>query len=163
MVNNSAQLYTIEGIAAGVLMIVTAYIVVSTSTVLTPQDLHIIDMQLEQVGHDALLIMNTPRNYGDSSNLTDCISQNNPDGFKSNFTNLVKPRVFLPDDILHYNVTLYYRDGNNVQEKYFADDNVPYLGEKTVKVTQWVVMDNEASIPELRNKIVLVEVLLWRS
>ncbi|HOS83124.1 MAG TPA: hypothetical protein PK445_10410 [Methanolinea sp.] len=163
MVKNSAQLYTIEGIAAGVLMIVTAYIVVSTSTVLTPQDIHIIDMQLEQLGHDALMVMNTPKDYRISSNLTECISQNNPDWFKSNFTPLVRSRVFLPDDTLHYNVSLYYRDGDVVQKRDFTDDGMPYLGEKTVKVTQWIRMDDGASIPELRNKIVLVEVLLWRS
>ncbi|NYT07821.1 MAG: hypothetical protein GKC05_06165, partial [Methanomicrobiales archaeon] len=45
--NDSGQLYTIEGLAAAVLMVVTAYLVISTTTILTPQDVHIIDMQLE--------------------------------------------------------------------------------------------------------------------
>jgi len=162
MVNNSAQLYTIEGIAAGILMIVTAYLIVSTSTVLTPQDIHISDMQLEQLGHDALLVMNTPRDYGTPSNLTNIVSENKPDWFYNNFTPLVNSRVFSPDDTIHYNVSLYHCEGSDVKREYFADDNRPYIGEKTVKVTQWVVMGPAASIPELRDKIVLVEVLLWR-
>jgi len=162
MVDNSAQLYTIEGVAAGILMIVTAYLIVSTSTVLTPQDIHISDMQLEQLGHDALLVMNTPREYGVPSTLTNIISGNTPELFGNNFNPLVNSRIFLPDDSIHYNVSLYYNDGNDVQKRNFADDNRPYIGEKTVKVTQWVVMGHDANIPELRDRLVLVEVLLWR-
>ena len=60
MVDDRAQLYTIEGVAAAFLMIVTAYLVVSSTTVITPQDVHIIDMQLEQLGNDALVVMDTP-------------------------------------------------------------------------------------------------------
>ena len=62
MVNREGQLYTIEGVAAGILMIFTIYLVMSTTTVYTPGDTHISDMQLEQLGTDALLMMNTPVN-----------------------------------------------------------------------------------------------------
>jgi len=51
MVNENGVLYTIEGVAAGVLMITTAYLVVSTTVMFTPGDSHIIDMQLEQLGN----------------------------------------------------------------------------------------------------------------
>ncbi len=46
MVNNSGQLFTIEGIAAGILMLTTAYLVLSTTSVYTPAETHISDMQL---------------------------------------------------------------------------------------------------------------------
>ena len=67
MVNNSARLYTIEGVAAAIIMVVTAYLVISTNTILTPQDTHIPDMQLEQLGHDALVIMDTPQGIENDS------------------------------------------------------------------------------------------------
>ena len=60
MVNSDGQLFTIEGIAAGLIMLLTAYIVVSTTSMYTPGDTHISDMQLEQLGSDALRMMNTP-------------------------------------------------------------------------------------------------------
>lgn len=48
MVNDAGQLYTMEGIAAGLIMILTAYIVVSTTSIYTTGDTHIPDMQFEQ-------------------------------------------------------------------------------------------------------------------
>ena len=59
MVNNAAQLYTIEGISAAVIMLVTAYIVLNSTTLFTPADTHVTDMQLEQLGNDALAMMDT--------------------------------------------------------------------------------------------------------
>ena len=45
MVNADGQLYTIEGIAAGLMLLMTAYIVVNSTSVYTPGDTHISDMQ----------------------------------------------------------------------------------------------------------------------
>ena len=60
MVNDRGQIYTIEGITAGIIMIVTAYLVLSTTTIFTPGDVHITDMQLEQTGNDALAMLDNP-------------------------------------------------------------------------------------------------------
>ena len=54
------QLYTIEGFAAALIMIVTAWIVIGITSVYTPGDTHISDMQLEQLGTDVLMAMDTP-------------------------------------------------------------------------------------------------------
>ena len=51
MVNCEGQLYTMEGIAAAMIMIFTIYLVMSTTTLYTPGDSHINDMQLEQTGN----------------------------------------------------------------------------------------------------------------
>ena len=48
MVTTDGQLYTIEGIAAGILMITTAYLILSTTSIFTVGDTHISDMQVEQ-------------------------------------------------------------------------------------------------------------------
>ena len=69
MVNNQGQLYTIEGIAAGMIMLFTTYLVLGATSVYTPGDSHISDMQLEQTGTDALRMMNTPVNGTTESQL----------------------------------------------------------------------------------------------
>ena len=68
MVNTQAQLYTMEGIAAGVVMILTAYLVLGSTSVYTPGDTHITDMQLEQVGADILKIMDAPTTFNATEN-----------------------------------------------------------------------------------------------
>lgn len=170
MVNNSAQLYTIEGVAAGVLMIVTAYLIVSTSTVLTPQDIHISDMQLEQLGHDALLVLNTPQERETRSILYTCIrddidfSDDSNVDFNSNFIQLLNSRVYAGDDTIHFKVQLFYTsDGGQIQPPIdFTSDGVEYFRENAVKVTQWVKMEDPTNNPNLQNKIILVEALVWR-
>lgn len=162
MVNDQGQLYTIEGVAAGILMIVTTYLVISTSTVFTPQETHITDMQLEQLGHDALKLVNTPGDDESISILNQSIRDNTPVDFKTPFERLLNSRINAENDTLHYNVTLYYRDGNEVKQKQFADDGSGYYRENAVKVTQLVKMGNDAPAP-VTDKVILVEVLLWRS
>jgi len=62
MINSDGQLYTIEGFAAALIMIMTAYLVVNATSVYTSGDTHISDMQLEALGSDALTMMATPTN-----------------------------------------------------------------------------------------------------
>ena len=76
MVNSEAQLYTMEGIAAGVIMILTAYLVLGSTSVYTPGDTHITDMQLEQVGADVLKIMDTPPDLNNESELQKIVATN---------------------------------------------------------------------------------------
>jgi len=60
VMNDEGQLYTIEGITAGVIMLITAFTIFNTGVVYTPGDAHISDMQIQQLGYDALLMMDTP-------------------------------------------------------------------------------------------------------
>jgi len=76
MVNTSGQLYTMEGISAGVIMILTAYLVLGSTSVYTPGDTHITDMQLEQVGADVLKIMDTPASLATTSELEQIVATN---------------------------------------------------------------------------------------
>lgn len=172
MVNESAQLYTIEGISAAILMLVTAYLVISSSTIITPQETHITDMQLEQLGHDALLVLNTPKEYGTPSILYQCIRDDPPShpgfnaAFNANFTQLLNTRIFSGNDTLHFKVQLFHRDHSSgeIQPPIdFTSDGVGYFRENAVKVTQWVKMGSDADDPDLRDKIILVEALIWRS
>ena len=58
--SDGAQLYTIEGFAAALIMVITAFLVLNATSVYTAGDTHINDMQLEALGTDALKMMDTP-------------------------------------------------------------------------------------------------------
>ena len=61
--DDGGQLYTIEGVAAALIMVITAYLVVNATSVYTAGDTHISDMQLETMGTDALTVMAYPEEY----------------------------------------------------------------------------------------------------
>lgn len=173
MVNDRGQLYTIEGVAAGILMVVTAYLVISSTTILTPQDVHIVDMQLEQLGNDALAILDTPdsfvQNLNETANKSMLQRQIENDGglaFGENFSRIINSKVNPSEaDNLKFNATIYYRDDSNGAVKsvpFF--ESAKYYRENAVKVNRWVFVyptGNPFNL-EFRKQTVLVEVLLWR-
>ena len=85
MVNNDgAQLYTIEGFAAALIMVITAFLVLNATSVYTAGDTHINDMQLEALGTDALKMMDTPVSSADPSPLQAIIEETPVNGTKFN-------------------------------------------------------------------------------
>ena len=94
------QLYTIEGVAAGLIMIMTAYLVVNATSVYTAGDTHINDMQLEVLGSDALKMMGTPTNTTmnsiDNSTLRTIVESNNGNKFNATFFPLINNRDNFP-------------------------------------------------------------------
>jgi|MTBAKMStandDraft_1061839.scaffolds.fasta_scaffold40589_2 hypothetical protein len=171
MVNDSGQLYTIEGIAAGVLMIVTAYLVVSTTTILTPQDVHIIDMQFQQLGNDALAMMDTSDTYGDRSNLSFIIEDFNGTRFRSDFLRYLNATTGAGPSAggYQFNATVCYRTTTGVYHDQLIATQ-PYYRENAVKVSRWVflpdgITNHTSPIDMLEDgnpHSVLLEVLLWR-
>ena len=167
MVNDSGQLYTIEGVAAGVLMIVTAYLVVSTTTVLTPQDVHIIDLQLQQLGNDALAMMDTPDQYTDRSNLSLMLETFDDVWFRSEFLGYLNATTGSGPSAggYAYNATVYYRNATGVHSYHFTD-NGGYYRENAVMANRWVYLPNGtaaiSSLDDDKPHSVLLEVLLWR-
>lgn len=175
MVNNIGQLYTIEGVAAGVLMVFTAYLVVNSTTVITPQDIHIIDLQLEQLGNDALSVLDTPNSSvlnpdpaENKSYLQRQIENDGGNAFGQNFSFLINSKVNpYESDNLNFNATIYYRDSATGQlrmKEFYQSAN--YYRENAVKVKRWVYVNptgqNNPFGLEERDQVVLVEVLLWR-
>ena len=168
MVNADGQLYTMEGIAAALIMVFTAYLVMSTTTIYTPGDAHISDMQLEQLGNDALLAMNTPVSLGAESPLQTIIENNNATAFNTMFLNYVNSQTGSATDNLHYMASVSYRNitDNNATWTYpLASNRKLYGGEHPVRVTEWVLV--HATLPpgapySPADRAALVEVLLWR-
>jgi hypothetical protein len=166
MVNNEGQLYTIEGIAAAILMVFTIYLVMSTTTLYTPGDSHISDMQLEQLGTDALRMMNTPMNSGTESLLQKIVENDDTDAFNATFLNYVNNMTGSKTDYLHYTANITYRnanEGNAIQDYRLAANRNLTGGEHPVRATEWVyAKSKKCGTDDHRDRAVLVEVLLWR-
>ncbi|MBT8508906.1 hypothetical protein AZH53_10870 [Methanomicrobiaceae archaeon CYW5] len=186
--NDEGQLYTIEGITAGIIMLLTAYVVFSTGFVFTPGDAHIADMQLQQLGYDALLVMDTPGSIeDDKSRLQELIMTNDQAAFKDEFNMLLQkgtgttymddPAGFIIDERTQWNATIYYRDTDhdNLLHSYAFGNSTRggefVTREPEISVTRYVHLSGEPSylpvdvrnIMDNREQMVLLEVLLWRA
>jgi len=121
------QLYTIEGFAAALIMLITVYFVLgTTTTIYTPGDTHISDMQLEQLGTDALAMMDTPNTSTDTSNLAGFINNTGadstlgPKNFSMMFLNYSDSTTIGTMDHIQFNATVYYRSGGQMKSYLFA-------------------------------------------
>jgi len=170
MVNESGQLYTIEGIAAGLMLLMTAYIVVNSTSVYTPGDTHISDMQLEVLGSDALSMMNTAPNASAAKTPLQTIVENNDNAtFRTLFLNTINSRADVEDNLQFVANVTYVSDlpGNPVNTSPLSISSRPFSGtEHAVHVSEWVIVENR--FPDChttgcqRKHAALVEVLLWR-
>jgi len=167
MVNDSGQLYTMEGIAAGLVMLLTAYLILSTTSIYTPGDTHIPDMQLEQLGSDVLAMMDTPDSDGGENHLVDFINNGDRDGFNSTFLEYCNARTNGDPDTIHMSASVAYRDGDRIEEHQLVEPDETWTGrESAVRVTRWVQLDQQSTRGDpygSRAQAVLVEVLLWRA
>jgi hypothetical protein len=166
----NGQLYTIEGIAAAMILLMTAFIVVNTTSVYTLGDTHISDMQLEVLGSDALDMMNTaPNSTLGKSPLQMIIETEDAGRFRTMFLNIVNNRsVSSARDRIQFdaNVTYVKMDGL-VNNTVLSDSPHPRVGgEHPVRVSEWVIVEKQfpdCSAQSCKGKhAVLVEVLLWR-
>ncbi len=169
MVNDAGQLYTMEGVAAGVIMLLTVYIVISTTSIYTAGDTHIPDMQLEQLGSDVLAMMDTPDTNGTKSALETFVNAGGSAGFESMFLGYCNMLTSGTTDDLHMSANVTYRDANLnvITEHQFVEPDYTWTGrESAVRVTRWVQLDyrtGQTTYDGPRTQAVLVEVLLWRA
>jgi len=171
MTNSDGQLYTIEGFAAALIMIITAYLVVNATSVYTAGDTHISDMQLEALGTDALKVMDTNESRLSMSPLrtiieTTPVGTNNA-SFGAMFGNLISNRITSGRDHIQYSASYSYRNINNnsVNSAFINASRNLSGGEHAVRATKWVVvkkqLPGDSTVPA-QNRTVLVEVLMWR-
>jgi hypothetical protein len=162
---DGGQLYTIEGIAAALIMLITAFMVVNATSVYTAGDTHISDMQLEQMGSDALRMMDTKE---DSEDLTVSTLQtvlqtgNALDLFRTEFERLILADGTGPDRNIHFNATYTCRIGDQTSPIYISSSEQLSGTEHPVRVTKWVIVEDKVLCGgPLTDRAVLVEVLLW--
>ena len=148
MVNNdSAQLYTIEGFAAALIMVITAFFVLNATSVYTAGDTHINDMQLEALGTDALKMMDTPVSSANISPLQEIIEENPVNGTKFNtmFMNYTNVSGSGPIHDIQYTASYTCRDTttNNVTSYPLSYSRNLTGGEHTVRATKWVIVNKQ--------------------
>jgi len=174
MVDDAAQLYTMEGIAAAFVILATVYLVAGTTSIYTPGDSHITDMQMEVLGNDVLLVMDTPVNGTVNSTLHTNLYEWNGTAFGENFSRLINERVDGNTDSLSYSATVSYRteaDGS-VANYPFNASGIQTGYEQAVRVTRLVEANYSSGQPAVapvdwpldeRAQVVMLEVLIWRS
>jgi hypothetical protein len=165
MVDTGGQLYTIEGVAAALIMLASAYLVVNATSIYTPGDTHISDMQLEVLGSDALVMMNTAPNATSESPLQAMVETNDGNAFGQMYSNIVNNRTTQDQDHVQFMANVsYMRSDNTVNSTTLLNMTRPLSGgEHAVHVTEWVIVkagDPENPFP--RNRTELVGVYLWR-
>lgn len=167
MVNDAGQLYTMEGVAAGLIMLLAAYIVVGTTGIYTTADTGVPDMQLEQLGDDVLAMMDTPDGAGSENQLVEFVRYNNATGFEEMFLEYCNAMTNGAHDNLHMSAGIIYRSDGGIKEHPFVTDETWTGRESAVRVTRWVQLEGEPEngLPgDMRSpRAVLVEVLLWRA
>jgi hypothetical protein len=185
MVKDGAQLYTMEGIAAGLIMLLTTYLVLGSTSVYTPGDTHLTDMQLEQVGSDILKIMDTPRNLTNSlkpnqSDLGLMVNTTDQQGFNASFLGMYLNNPNIAADAtksgstrIQIKATVWFRNQSSLQsyQLYAPSGNLGNFSarEPGVRVTRLVHLSGKptgldpAISPNVKNRPqeVLVEVLMW--
>jgi hypothetical protein len=169
---DEGQLYTIEGFAAALIMVITAFLVVNATSVYTAGDTHINDMQLEALGSDALTVMGTPINNtmdsSDSSILRTVIESNDPAQFNATFFNLINSGNLQESNrFIQYTANYICRNqSDNLIQSYPISYSRNFTGEEhSVKATKWVIINKGGTSicgTNNENRAVLVEVLLWR-
>lgn len=170
-ISDGGQLYTIEGFAAALIMVITAFLVVNATSVYTAGDTHINDMQLEALGTDALMIMGTPVNFTESVNgnntLKTIIEESDSvvmhDTFNTTFLELVNVNGTGSRNDIQFTANYTCWDGNMV----ITNNPISYSrnltgGEHTARATKWVIVNKNCGGINQRDRAVLVEVLLWR-
>ena len=172
MVNNDhAQLYTIEGFAAALIMIITTFLVLNATSIYTAGDTHITDMQLEALGTDALTMMDTPVSSADPSPLQGIIENLNTTNrikFTTMFMNLTNVSGTGPKHDIQFsaNYTCRIYDTPEIDSIFINSSRTLTGGEHSVRATRWVLVDGTMLPSQCGstsyNRSVLVEVLLWR-
>ncbi|WP_342677610.1 DUF7288 family protein [Methanofollis sp. UBA420] len=166
MVDDSAQLYTMEGIAAAFIVLATAYLVAGTTSVYTPGDSHITDMQLEVLGNDVLAVMDTPVSADAESNLTKYIAAWDDSAFNAEFGGLLNKKTD-GTDRLQFAAEVSYRNTTGVVTTEDFGTSATRSGyEQAVRVTRLVTITGkpDGSPADVRDvpQVVMVEVLIWR-
>jgi hypothetical protein len=166
--DSDGQLYTIEGFAAALIMILTAYLVVNATSIYTAGDTHINDMQLEALGTDALTVMDTNESQLSMSPLRTIImnaTMADNASFGTKFGSLINSGTTAGPDHIQYTASYSYRNtaDNSVNSAFINASRNLSVGEHMVRATKWVVVSKQLPGDSLvQNRTVLVEVLMWR-
>jgi hypothetical protein len=170
--NDKAQLHTLEGLAAALLMTLTILTITQSAMIITPQNELVMDVQLKQMASDALTVLDSAPEATIRNDLTECIASwdRNETSLATNPLELLDNELsYLLPDIL-YNVNIAYFD---VGTRDLIDKRVIVNGaptENAVVARRLVSLSNSTvsssggawSIPDDELLIVEVRLTAWR-
>ena len=166
MVNQEAQLYTMEGIAAGILMLITVYLVLGTTQVYTSGDSHISDMQFEQAASDILRVIDTPKNITaflsptSKSDLERVAETMDAAAFYTTFDfslcygDVVASDTAIAPRSFNVNASIWSRTGTTARQELLMGAAPAQVTEPDIRVTHFIHLSSQ-------HRVVLVEVDLW--
>lgn len=133
--NDRAQMHTLEGLAAAILMTLTMLAVTQGTTIVTPQNELAMDVQLEQLASDALAIIDMTPDTAIQHNLTECVAgwdMVGSSGVGDNLEELDEElRYLLPGT--QYNVDLVYLDNGNIVTEPIIIHGIPNENDVVVR------------------------------
>jgi hypothetical protein len=171
--NNKAQLHTLEGLGAAVLMTLTILTITQSTMIVTPQNELAIDVHLEQISSDALTVMDINPVGSDQWNLTESIASWNmseasyPNNMVGNLDELDGGLQYLLPDTL-YNVDLAYIEGDELKVRN-AIIKGP-AGKNAVVARHFVTLTNETvsemggnwNLGDTELRVVEVRLTTWK-
>lgn len=169
--NDKAQLHTLEGLAAALLMTITLLAITQGTMIITPQNELIMDVQLKQIASDALTIVNIAPQASIQDNLTACIAgwdMNEANIDAGNMDVLNKELAYLIPEGIFYNVNVAYFDAGTLYDKRIivngaATENVAVARRLVTLSNSTVTQYGGAwNIPNDELQIVEVRLTAWR-
>jgi hypothetical protein len=171
--NDKAQLHTLEGLGAAVLMTLTILTITQSTMIVTPQNELAIDVHLEQISSDALTVMDINPVESDQWNLTECIANwdmseaSYPNDMVGNLDELDGGLQYLLPDTL-YNVDLAYIEGDELKVKNAIIKGPP--GKNAVVARHFVTLTNETvsemggnwNLGDTELRVVEVRLTTWK-
>ncbi|MDW7731113.1 MAG: hypothetical protein SCH66_01645 [Methanolobus sp.] len=168
--NDKAQIHTLEGLAAAILMTLTMLAVTQGATIVTPQNGLAMDVQLEQIASDALAVIDMTPDTAIQYNLTECVASwdmNESTGIGDNLEKLDDELGYLLPRT-QYNVDLAYLEGGNVVTKPVILSGIPTENDVVVRrlvtLSNSTVTDSGGSWNIANDELLVVEVRLtaWK-
>jgi hypothetical protein len=168
--DDKAQLHTLEGVGAAVLITMTLVIITQSATVMTPQHEMMLDVQLDQMAYDALTLLDMAPSSVISTNLTECVA-----GWDTNESNIQNAGLLSLDKQLSlmlsgymYNVDLAYVQNDTLIIKSAIVNGDPT--EDAVTASRTVMLTNLSvaaahgawNIASDEIKVVEVRLTLWQ-
>ncbi|WP_292463739.1 hypothetical protein [Methanolobus sp.] len=164
--NDKAQLHTLEGLAAALLMTLTILTITQSAMIITPQNELVMDVQLKQIASDALTVLDSAPEATIRNDLTECIAswdENEASLDSNNLEMLDYELSYLLPDIL-YNVNIAYVNATTqLTDKKVIVNGAPTenavvarrlvsLSNSTVSSSggEWNIADDELLIVEVR-------------
>ena len=169
--NDEAQLHTLEGLGAALLITATLLMIINFSVIATPQSEMQIDVQLGQEGSDALAVLDIPDAEVLSQNLTEYVAAYNS-STTVNLTQSALPQldnqlsILLPNTV--YNVDIAYINNGNMIIAPVIIKGTP--GENSIVTRRLVVLENSTAfaaggdwnLSDSEIKVVEVRLTTWK-